>query len=186
MKKLLLFLLLLPSMVLAQLTTINPDTVCYQSSGSIYEVQNSVGLIYNWTVTAPGIITGGQGTNQIQVDWSAAAAGLITGGIQVQASNNVGCLSPVLALDVFIYDINPNITQIANLCEYTNCVPLQATPAGGVWSGTGVSGLDFCPSVSGVGTFNITYAYTNAGCIFTDVIQISILSQPQLLPIQHN
>jgi hypothetical protein len=186
MKKLLLILLLLPSLVFSQLTTINPDTVCYQTGGSIYEVAATAGLSYNWTVTAPGIITGGQGTSQIQVDWSAATPGLITNAVQVQASNNIGCLSPVIVLDVFIYDINPNIIQIANICEYTNCVPLQATPAGGVWSGTGVSGLDFCPTTSGVGTFNITYTYTDTGCIFTDVIQVSVLSQPQLLPIEHN
>ena len=42
--------------------------------------------------------------------------------------------------------------------------PLTLTggsPAGGTYSGTGVSGGAFDPSVSGTGTFNITYTYTD-------------------------
>ena len=186
MKKLLLFLLLLPGIVLAQLTTINPDTVCYQSGGSIYEVQSSAGLIYNWTVTAPGIITGGQGTNQIQVDWSAAAPGLIIGGIQVQASNSIGCLSPVSLLNVFIYDANITYTQLADMCESGPCVNLVGSPVSGIWSGPGLNAGQFCPGASGAGIFNLTYSYTNAGCTFSGVMQVNVLPIPVLLPIGHN
>ncbi|MGZ3930990.1 MAG: DUF7948 domain-containing protein [Bacteroidia bacterium] len=38
------------------------------------------------------------------------------------------------------------------------------TPAGGVYSGTGVSGAVFTPSVAGVGTFSITYLVTAGSC----------------------
>ncbi len=186
MKKLITFLTLLPSLVMAQLTTINPDTVCYQSSGSIYEVQNTAGLIYNWTVTAPGIITGGQGTNQIQVDWSAAPPGLITNGIQVQASNSIGCLSPVSLLNVFIYDVNITYTQLADMCETEPCVNLVGSPVGGIWSGPGLNAGQFCPDASGVGIFNLTYSYTNAGCTFSGTVQVNVLPIPVLLPIGHN
>ena len=41
-------------------------------------------------------------------------------------------------------------------------VPLNmAIPPGGVYSGTGVSGSNFSPNISGIGTFNITYTYTD-------------------------
>jgi hypothetical protein len=186
MKKLLTLLSLIPSLVLGQLTTINPDTVCYQTGGSIYEVTPTTGLIYNWTVTAPGIITGGQSTNQIQVDWSASNPGLIVGGVQVQASNNIGCLSPVVVLDVFIYDVNPTLTLLPNMCEGSSCVTLNGNPTGGVWSGIGVSVGEFCPTISGSGPFDLTYTYNNAGCTFISVMSVNVLPQPMLLPIEHN
>jgi hypothetical protein len=72
------------------------------------------------------------------------------------------------------------------MCETTSCVNLQGNPAGGFWSGVGVNINQFCPTVSGPGTFNLTYAYDNAGCIFIDIIQVNVLAQPNLLPIEHN
>ncbi|MBK8584888.1 MAG: hypothetical protein IPN88_05460, partial [Bacteroidetes bacterium] len=42
------------------------------------------------------------------------------------------------------------------------------SPSGGTYSGTGVTGNSFDPATSGVGTFAITYSYTNAnGCSST-------------------
>lgn len=38
-----------------------------------------------------------------------------------------------------------------------------AQPAGGTWSGPGVSGGVFSPAVAGVGTHTLTYTYTDAG-----------------------
>jgi hypothetical protein len=186
MKKLLLLLTLLPSLVLAQFTTINPDTVCYQTNGSIYNVTPTAGLTYTWNVLAPGVITNGQGTNQIEVDWSAAAPGLIVNAVQVQAANNIGCLSPVVTLNVFIYEVNIVLTPLPDMCETAACVNLQGNPSGGFWSGIGVVNNQFCPTTSGSGTFNLTYTYDNAGCTFISVMSVNVLPQPMLLPIEHN
>ncbi|MDW8272862.1 MAG: Ig-like domain-containing protein [Chitinophagales bacterium] len=50
-------------------------------------------------------------------------------------------------------------------CSNTPSIPLTGTPGGGTFSGTGVSGNLFVPSLTGSGTFNITYSYTdNNGC----------------------
>jgi hypothetical protein len=186
MKKLLL-LLLFSKTVMAQLTTVNPDTVCYSSTGvSIYEVPNTPGLTYNWTVVSPGVITSGPGTNQITVDWSTANPGLIPNAVQVQASNSVGCLSPLVTLDVFIYDVNPIVVTLNDMCEDAPCQNLIANPAGGTWSGTGVFGTTFCPVNSGAGSFNITYTYNNAGCTFTTIINVNVMQLPILSPIGHN
>ena len=188
MKKLLLFLTLLPSLVFAQFTTINPDTVCYQTNGSIYNVTQTLGLTYTWTVIPPGILVSGQNTNQIQVDWSGANPGLIINAIQVQAINNIGCVSPLVSLDVFIYNVDPTLISLVDVCESSNRVALSAIPAGGTWSGPGVDAVnnEFCPTNSGPGTFNLTYIYTNAGCVFTEVTSVNVLPQPTLLPIEHN
>lgn len=186
MKKLLLLLTLLPSLVLAQFTTVNPDTVCYQTGMSIYNVTPTAGLTYIWDVLVPGVITSGQGTNQIEVDWSGANPGLIPNAVQVQASNNIGCLSPVVTLNVFIYNVNPVLTLLPNMCEGGNCVTLNGNPTGGVWSGIGVLGNEFCPTTSGSGSFNLTYTYNNAGCTFVSVMSVNVFPQPMLLPIEHN
>ncbi len=187
MKKLVTLILFLATHAMyAQFTTINPDTVCYQTAGSIYQVSNAPGYTYNWTILTPGVITAGQGTNQITVDWSAANPGLIVGAVTVDATNANGCLSAPSVLDVFIYDVTPTITAIGPFCETDPCVPLTANPAGGVFSGTGVVGGDFCPNVAGAGGHTITYTYTDGGCTFDATINVGVSTQPVLSPIQHN
>ena len=47
----------------------------------------------------------------------------------------------------------------ANYCFNNPSAPLIGTPANGTFSGTGISGNSFYPSISGIGTFNITYTY---------------------------
>jgi hypothetical protein len=70
----------------------------------------------------------------------------------------------------FSITVNPlpvvSCPQNFSLCIDADPVTLTgATPAGGVYSGTGVSGGIFNPSVAGVGTHEITYTYSDAnGC----------------------
>jgi len=187
MKKLLLFLILLiPTVGFSQLTTTNPDTVCYQTPGSIYQVPNTVGYTYNWVVTPPGVITAGQGSNQIDVDWSTAAPGTIVNGVSVTATDANGCTSAPVLLDIFIYQIIPTITAIGPFCEGTPCVNLTGTPAGGTFSGTGVVGNQFCSVNAGPGTHTITYSVTSNGCTFSTTTTVTVNPTPVLTPIQHN
>ncbi|MFN7013161.1 MAG: T9SS type A sorting domain-containing protein, partial [Bacteroidia bacterium] len=53
-----------------------------------------------------------------------------------------------------------------NVCVNASPITLSGgSPAGGTYSGTGVSSGQFNPSVAGVGTHTITYTYTNSnGC----------------------
>ena len=170
----------------SQFTTINPDTVCYQTPGSIYQVPNNPAYTYNWIITPPGVIVAGQGTNQIGVDWSAAAPGLIINAVEVTSQNANGCESVPTLLDVFIYDITPVITTIGPFCVTDPCFPLTAAPSGGTFTGPGVVGSDFCPNVAGAGAHQITYTYTNGGCVFIATINIVVSNQPVLSPIEHN
>jgi hypothetical protein len=183
--KLLFLFLLLTSLSFSQLTTINPDTVCYQTPGSIYEVPNTPGYTYNWTVTAPGIINSGQGTNSIGVDWSNAAPGLIPGAITVEVVDVNGCTAEV-DLDVFIYEVIPVIDLQGPFCPDEACVILTATPVGGTFSGPGVTGNEFCPIDAGIGNHTITYTVTVNGCTFTTTIVYVVNPGPTLTPIQHN
>ena len=189
MKKLLLTLALLTTSLVgfSQTSTANPDTVCYQTSGSVYTVPSlGPGFTYNWTVLAPGVITSGVGTNTINVNWSAAAPGLIPNGVTVYAVNASGCQSLPINLNVLIYQVVPTITAIGPFCQGAACVTLSGSPIGGLFTGTGVVGNQFCPTTSGVGTFTITYTVTSGGCTFTTTTSVTVNSTPVLTPIQHN
>lgn len=186
MKKLFIFLMLFAPIALLAQTTSSPDTVCYQTPGSIYSVPNTAGYTYTWTVAAPGVLTSGQGTNSINVDWSTANPGLISGAITVFATSADGCISAPVVLDVFVLEVLPSITLVGPFCSDAPCAPLAGTPAGGTWSGTGVVGNTFCPSTAGAGTFTITYTINEAGCTFAITAPITVNPVPVLTPIQHN
>jgi hypothetical protein len=193
MKRILLALMTMISTIsLSQLTTTNPDTVCYQSTAlSTYTIPSVGSGTYTWTVTAPGVITTGQGTNSISVNWSAAAPGLIPNGVSVTYSSPppANCPATPVNLNVLIYQVIPTITALGPFCESDPCVNLVGTPAGGTWSGTGVVGNQFCPDNVTNGTnatSTVTYTVGSAGCTFTTSVVVPVYGTPTLSPIQHN
>lgn len=185
MKRLILLLfLLITGISFSQLTTTNPDTVCYQTTAlSTYQVPSIGTGTYTWTTPACATLVSGQGTNSIQVNWSACPPGSINNAISVSYTSPSGCPATPVTLNVLIYQVVPVITPVGPFCANDPCVTLVATPAGGVWSGTGVTGNQFCP-----GTTNslITYTYTQGGCTFTANTGAQINPFPLLSPIQHN
>ena len=64
----------------------------------------------------------------------------------------------------------------ATLCNYNDPVALPVgTPASGTYSGTGISGSNFDPSMSGDGTFYISYTVTDSlGCTGSDSTAIVV------------
>jgi hypothetical protein len=187
MKKLLLVLLLTSKALLAQLVNTNPDTVCFETNVySNYEVTLDPNLLYTWYVDASATIVSGQSTNHITVNWSNTPPGLIVNGVTVQAQTAAGCFSPLKHLDIFIYDVNVSFTQVNDICENDGCVSLLGIPQNGLWSGTGTFENTFCPNISGTGTFNVVYTYTNAGCSFLNTMNINVIPMPILQPIGHD
>lgn len=185
MKKILFLIFLsLPVLAFSQ-SLANPDTVCYQTSGSIYQVIDVPGNTYTWTVAAPGIIVAGQGTSMIEVDWSGAAPGLIGTGVSVFPTNQFGCVGPTVTLDVYIYNETPVVTPLT-FCLDEPCTDLIATPLGGTWSGPGVVGAQFCPQVAGVGNHTVTYTYTIGDCVFVATGIMTVNPLPTISPIGHN
>ena len=57
----------------------------------------------------------------------------------------------------------------------------QGSPAGGIYSGTGVSNSQFSPLVSGAGTFILNYSYTDLfGCTSQDTSAITVHTLPSV------
>ncbi len=80
----------------------------------------------------------------------------------VNGSDNGSDIRIDQAPSVTLPAFNPN-----TFCEDDPAVTLSGgTPAGGTYSGNGVSGTSFDPVVAGVGTHTITYTYTDgiSGC----------------------
>ncbi len=65
----------------------------------------------------------------------------------------------------------------ANTSTYINSITdlLTGIPSGGTFSGIGVSGTNFDPSLAGVGTWPVTYTYSDTtGCADTATINITV------------
>lgn len=76
--------------------------------------------------------------------------------------------------------VNPlptvSMTALAQVCVYNAAFDLtNGSPAGGTYSGTGVSSGQFDPATAGVGTHTITYAYTDGNsCTNTATADITV------------
>jgi hypothetical protein len=74
-----------------------------------------------------------------------------------------------------------NAGSYSTACVGDGPIALNGTPAGGQWSGTGVTGSAFNPTGLGPGTYAVTYSFTNmAGCTGTATSSISINASPNV------
>lgn len=92
-------------------------------------------------------------------------------------TNVAGCDS-IISLDLTITGApSPSLQSFVDVCSSTPFINLVgASPSGGVYSGPGVSGNTFNPPVTGVGTVNITYTYTDVnGCIGSITEPITVI-----------
>ncbi|WP_161806929.1 gliding motility-associated C-terminal domain-containing protein [Hymenobacter sp. AT01-02] len=72
------------------------------------------------------------------------------------------------------------ITPVPVLCRNGNTVTMQATPAGGTWSGPGMSGTTFNPAQAGLGTHTLTYSLADTlGCA-TGTYQVTVRELPRV------
>jgi gliding motility-associated-like protein len=72
----------------------------------------------------------------------------------------------------------PNATILTNgpFCNENVNIPLSAATSGGTWSGTGVSGNNFNPSVAGDGSITLSYTVTQNGCTSSSSKDVNVES----------
>ena len=76
-----------------------------------------------------------------------------------------------------VTDAGPHLTACANDAP----LALVGYPSvGGTWFGTGVSGTSFDPTVSGPGTFVVSYYYGTGVCFSIDSMSVTVLPAPPL------
>ena len=102
------------------------------------------------------------------------------GTYNLTVTNGFGCTdsdTKVISVDAMP---NASFAAIADVCISASSITLtQGTPAGGVYSGTGVSGNTFSPTTAGAGTHSILYTVTNTnGCSDTASQSITVNALP--------
>ena len=121
----------------------------------------------------------GSGVSGSMFTPSVAGAGTIR--VYYSYTDENGC-SSVDSTEIVVNEI-PRLDPgtYGPLCVSASPVFLQGTPAGGTWSGTGVSGSTFDPSVAGVGTHAVNYSVTiTGGCVTDTTIDIEVKPLPNL------
>ncbi|GIV34152.1 MAG: hypothetical protein KatS3mg031_1687 [Chitinophagales bacterium] len=147
------------------LTGLNPD-YCINDPGSVLS-----GTPVGGTFSGPGVGAG------VFVPYHAGV-GVHTVVYHYTAPN--GC-DAADSLTTVVNDIPViNFTPLPVVCLSSDSVLLQATPAGGTFSGTGVVDNAFYPAVAGVGgPYTITYTFTDTiGCQNTSSASQSVFVRP--------
>jgi len=153
---------------------------CSQSfNGSVAAGSFSASVSNVRDVTCPGFSDGAAtvntagGSGPYNYMWmpgmmaGATESTLSAGNYSIQVSDATGCVA-YTSVSIGTAHSNPVITfsTAADVCASGSPVTLSlASPSGGTYSGTGVSGGSFDPSVAGAGVATINYDYTDAnGC----------------------
>lgn len=112
-------------------------------------------------------------TGEIDLTASTPNSYLVTntiaasGGCPSVNANNGFTITPYLS---------PTITDVSSICSNGAPFNYSAATTGGTWAGTGITNASlgtFDPSVSGIGTFSITYS-TPGPCINIDTTVIAV------------
>ncbi|MFN5416799.1 MAG: PKD domain-containing protein [Flavobacteriia bacterium] len=130
---------------------------------------------YNWS--GPNGFTSNQ-QNPIITNVSAANAGVYTVFASFGSCSGASQTVNLAVLPITVVNAGNDIT---NCIDDTPFTIVSATPAGGVWSGPGVTALGlFDPSLAGSGTHTLTYTYTDPGtlCVYSDDILATVNSLP--------
>lgn len=168
--------------------TVNPlpfvNTIADQNlcSGSMSQRINfsggAAGTVYNWSNSNPNIGLAANGTGNIDpftVTNNTAAA--MTAVITVTPIFS-GCSGTPR---IFSITVNPaagniNIDSIpSEICVSDTTIKLTATPAGGIWSGNGIIGNSFSPSLASIGMSTLTYTIPGSGgCSTSSSVNITV------------
>ena len=142
------------------ITSIGSDTICVGGAVTLTAIAEGSGLSYAWLA------------NDSNFNYAASAYVAVTAGVyRVIATNQAGCADTSEAVLVVA---SPNSAPVVSyrqfagdtLCNNGAVINLTGgEPAGGYYSGSGVSNGVFDPNVGNIGLNFIYYSYTdNTGC----------------------
>ena len=131
---------------------------------------------YNWNFSG-GTIVSGSGQGPYQVNWS-------TGGTKPITLTVIdGSCTSTITTELVVVNISPVVSfsgLSASYCVDASTVVLTGVPAGGVFSGPGISGGTFTAASAGVGgPYTISYSYTDANSCSNTAGQVTtVYAQP--------
>jgi hypothetical protein len=169
--------------------------VCVGNNTSFTVVGSSVQtIVYQWQVSTDNGANWNNVTNTGVYSGANSATLSITGATLAMNNyryrcqlSNATCTVPTVSNNAAVLTVNalPVVTwtnALADQCSNNTSYALTGgTPAGGVYSGTGVTGSNFSASASGAGLFTLTYTYTDAnGCVNSTTNTIRVRLQPTI------
>jgi hypothetical protein len=169
-------------------------SVCVGNNTSFTIAGSSVQtIVYQWQVSTDGGATWNNVSNGGVYSGATTATLSITGAAGTLNNyryrclmSNATCSVPTVS-NAAVLTVNalPVVTwpnALAEQCSNNTTYALTGgTPAGGVYSGTGVTGTNFNASTAGAGTFTLTYTYTDVnGCVNSTTKSIIVRKQPTI------
>jgi PKD repeat protein len=126
----------------------------------------------------PGGVWSGTGVTGNMFYPATAGAGNHT--ITYSIVDRHGCSDSDQAI-ITVATPDATITPVDTLCINGPRVTLMAHDMGGIWSGEGVVGNIFDPSIAGAGTHLIRYFITNQNCRDSDSTHITVVPVPDIV-----
>ncbi|MCB0765035.1 MAG: hypothetical protein KDB84_10035, partial [Flavobacteriales bacterium] len=168
-----------PDCIASPTAPTNGDEACFTSATTTLTWPASPGAtgydVYFGTSPAPSLVA----SNQAGTTYNAATPSGGTYYWRVVPRNTHGARSDCNTVWSFVRNALPVIStgSYGPACSTDPAIDLNAaTPVGGTWSGTGVSGDTFDPSA---GTQLLTYAYTDGnGCSASGQTTVSVTTAP--------
>ena len=145
-----------PSRTVCQ--TAGPVTLTASPAGGVWAGPGVTGTVSTGYVFTPAT----QSLGAVTLTYTVS-----TGLCQSQSTLQVTVVAPPT---VTFPPLSPN-----SFCATSPAVTLAAQPAGGTFSGPGVSNGGFFPVSAGPGTHTLTYTYTTGGCTATATQQVTVV-----------
>ncbi len=145
------------------------DSVCASSPAFILTAGSPSGGLYS-----------GTGVTSNRLSFDPAVAGPGNYNLQYVFIDGNGCSDSAYQTINVKSLPSVSLAPLSAMCVSAAADTLRGTPAGGTYSGTGVNGNLFVPSVAGAGTFTVAYQYVDAvsGCANTSSQQITVNALP--------
>jgi len=115
------------------------------------------------------------GTTQTKLNPSTLSAGSHTVAYSVTSLGCTGTASTSVTIDAAPAI---TITSVPTLCSTGSAVALSATPTGGAWSGTAVTGSSFNPALATAGANTATYTAISGSCTVTKDLTVTVNTTP--------
>ncbi len=155
---------------------------CHNTTAAAAFSGATTGTVFNWTNSNPAIGLPASGSGNISFTALNTTSAPVTATITVTPSFTNGGTTCVGTPTSFVITVNPLpvVTTGAlpgRICISDTLVRLNGTPVGGSWSGFGISGFNFMPPATDVGTWPITYTYADAnGCVNRATTNVTVLA----------